>query len=94
MRIGDDLALAIERRVAVRPVRIDDAPEDDQTVERSGGRLRLREHMPGDGAHAQGRERRLERGQWRIEIVLHDEDCGIHRHALIFAHRRARSRQW
>ena len=94
VRIGDDLALAIERRVAVRSVRIDDAPEDDQTVERSRGRLRLRERVPGDGAHAQGASGGSSAASWRIEIVLHDEDCGIHRHALIFAHRRARSRQW
>ena len=30
VRVGDDLALALERRVAVRAVRVDDAAEHDQ----------------------------------------------------------------
>ena len=61
VHVGDHLALALERRVAVGAVRVDDAAEHDQPVERPGRRLRLRERVPGDGADAERRERRLER---------------------------------
>ena len=93
MRVGDDLALALERRVAVGAVRVDDAAEHDQAVERARRRLGLRERVPRDGAHAERRDRRLERGQRRVEVVLDDEDGGIRAHARIFAHRRAGARR-
>ena len=46
---------------------------------------------PRDGAHAERGERRRERGQRRVEIVLDDEDGRIRAHAPILAHRRAGS---
>ena len=93
VRVGDELALAVERRVASGAVRVDDPAEHDQPVERSRRGLGLRERVPRHGAHAERGERRLERCQRRVEIVLDDEHRRIRAHAPIFAHRRARQRR-
>ena len=88
VRVRDQLALALERRVAVGAVRVDDAAEHHQPVEVARRGLGLRERVPRDGAHAERGERRLERCQRRVEIVLDDEDGRVRAHGLIFAHRR------
>ena len=91
VRRRDHLALALERRVAVGAVRVDDAAEHDQPVELARGRLGLRERLPRRRADAERRQRRLERGERGVEVVLDDEHGRIRVHALIFAHRRAGS---